>query len=498
MNVSVNLATRPFVELRPLLARLKLAMIALALLATGLILGLRLLKNKADVATAQMDALKSQTAEYQSRMLSNEMRMKQPQNKAVLERAQFLNELFAKKSFSWTAVMMDLENVLPAGRAGDEHRSSDQQGWRGDDPAAGDGCSREGGGAGAEPREVEAVPFAEALERVASGEPAGKQRFGAAACRHSGRGTVRHSERVQSAFSRGDEADASVGEVSRQVWRGRSGSASGEEENGCSTFAWSTSGACTPGRCAMSARIDAVTVKQPRFGGALGRRANVAVVAEKTRGALTALNLHFAGVAVLLLLNVYLLVHMAYLWQTARSQDADAVAQQRIQLKTAQIAAAPLEGLDGKLTRSTGDADDFYQRRLPYAYSQAYSELGRLATKYNAKLTRVSYAYTPLYLNGTQSAAQDPSLTEIRMDASLTGDYKPLVQLINELERDKTFFLISAVTLTGQQSGTVSLRLKVTSYLRPVKGDEKAEPLPAESGDAEDAPSAAGAGGSAQ
>jgi type IV pilus assembly protein PilN len=115
MNVSVNLATRPFVELRPLLARLKLAMIALALLAIGLILGLRMLKAKADAATAQMDALKSQTAEYQNRMLSNEMRMKQPQNKAVLERAQFLNELFAKKSFSWTAVMMDLENVLPAG-----------------------------------------------------------------------------------------------------------------------------------------------------------------------------------------------------------------------------------------------------------------------------------------------------------------------------------------------------------------------------------------------
>lgn len=236
----------------------------------------------------------------------------------------------------------------------------------------------------------------------------------------------------------------------------------------------------------MSARADAVTVKQPRFGGALGRRANVAVVAEKTRGALTALNLHFAGLALLALLNVYLLVHMAYLWQTARSQDADALAQERIQLQTAKIAAAPLEGLDGKLARSTDEADSFYARRLPYAYSQAYSELGRLAAKYNAKLTRVSYAYTPLYLNGTQSTSQDPSLTEIRMDASLTGDYKPLVQLINELERDKAFFLISAVTLTGQQSGSVSLRLKVTSYLRPVKGGEKAEPLPAESGDADD------------
>ena len=41
--------------------------------------------------------------------------MRQPQNRAVLERSQFLNALFASKSFSWTAVMMDLERVLPAG-----------------------------------------------------------------------------------------------------------------------------------------------------------------------------------------------------------------------------------------------------------------------------------------------------------------------------------------------------------------------------------------------
>ena len=115
MLVTLNLATRPFVELRPLLAKLRLTMIALALLATGLIIGLRALKDRADVATAQMDSLKSQTADYQSRMLKNEARMKQPQNRAVLERAQFLNELFAKKSFSWTAVMMDLERVLPYG-----------------------------------------------------------------------------------------------------------------------------------------------------------------------------------------------------------------------------------------------------------------------------------------------------------------------------------------------------------------------------------------------
>ena len=41
--------------------------------------------------------------------------MRQPANAAVLDRAHFLNALFLRKSFSWTAVMMDLETVLPTG-----------------------------------------------------------------------------------------------------------------------------------------------------------------------------------------------------------------------------------------------------------------------------------------------------------------------------------------------------------------------------------------------
>ncbi|WP_263368246.1 PilN domain-containing protein [Edaphobacter bradus] len=115
MRVSVNLATRPFVELRPLFARLRLAMVGLALLAVGLWFGLRALDMKAKAAQAQMDELKAKTQEYQQQRQRNEARMHQPQNMAVLERSQFLNALFAGKSFSWTAVMMDLEKVLPTG-----------------------------------------------------------------------------------------------------------------------------------------------------------------------------------------------------------------------------------------------------------------------------------------------------------------------------------------------------------------------------------------------
>jgi type IV pilus assembly protein PilN len=115
MRVSVNLATRPFVELRPLFARLRLAMGLLALLAIGLGFGLHALNKRAQAAQARMDDLRGKTLAYQQERQKNEARMRQPQNQAVLQRSEFLNDVFAKKSFSWTSVMMDLERVLPEG-----------------------------------------------------------------------------------------------------------------------------------------------------------------------------------------------------------------------------------------------------------------------------------------------------------------------------------------------------------------------------------------------
>jgi type IV pilus assembly protein PilN len=115
MRISVNLANRPFVELRPLFARLRLAMFVLTVMAVGFWFALRTLEAKARVAQAQMDQLKAKTQQYQHERQVNEARMHQPQNMAVLERSQYLNAVFARKSFSWTAVMMDLERVLPTG-----------------------------------------------------------------------------------------------------------------------------------------------------------------------------------------------------------------------------------------------------------------------------------------------------------------------------------------------------------------------------------------------
>ena len=208
-------------------------------------------------------------------------------------------------------------------------------------------------------------------------------------------------------------------------------------------------------------------------------------ITERARALITTLNLHFAGVALLALFDLYLIVHLIFLWQGLGANDADALDQQHVQLIAAQLAARPLRGLDKKLVASTHDADAFYQTRLPYADSQVADEIGKLAIKTGVHWTHAQYTYLP-------SLSGKDALTEISVDASVSGDYRPIVLFINDLERDKVFFVINGVSLSGQQTGQVNLRLRLTTYLRPPNPDELSAEMPVA---AADSPGSNGTGG---
>jgi Tfp pilus assembly protein PilO len=190
----------------------------------------------------------------------------------------------------------------------------------------------------------------------------------------------------------------------------------------------------------------------------------------RARALLTAVNLHYAGVAALLVVVLYMVVHLLFLSESLKSHNADALSQQRTLLTTARLQAQPLRGLDSKITASNQDADTFYAERLPYAYSQVLSELGRLTQKSNVRLANVQYAQTPVLSAGN-------ALTELHMDASVSGDYRPIVEFINGLERDRKFFLVNGINLSGQQTGMVNLRIRLTTYLRtPNAAEASAQP----------------------
>jgi type IV pilus assembly protein PilO len=167
------------------------------------------------------------------------------------------------------------------------------------------------------------------------------------------------------------------------------------------------------------------------------------------------LNLHIAGVGLLVMLNIFLLVKLGLAWRDLGSSRQQQLQQEQLTLAQLEAQNAKLNGLPEKVDLSRKQAEKFYTDRIPAHDSSMIGELGNLVSTSKVRLTRASYTATPA-LEG---------LDEVRIDANLAGDYSGMMHFINGVERDKTFFVISALTLTGQQGGLVNLRLRLTTYL---------------------------------
>jgi hypothetical protein len=61
-----------------------------------------------------MTKLKTELAEFDREKSQAEAMLNQPQNRTVRDQSRFLNDLFARKEFSWTLAFEQLEQVMPA------------------------------------------------------------------------------------------------------------------------------------------------------------------------------------------------------------------------------------------------------------------------------------------------------------------------------------------------------------------------------------------------
>jgi len=179
---------------------------------------------------------------------------------------------------------------------------------------------------------------------------------------------------------------------------------------------------------------------------------------------------HVVGFAVLLVLAVGLAIRLGLDWAAMNSRSSNVLTGKQIQLKALELQTAPLRGLDKRVEKTRAQIDAFYGKRIPPNYSVISTRIGDLAVSSGVRLTRVQYA---------QEKPDDSGLTEISMDSGISGDYPAIMRFVNSLERNQTFFIIRAMSLTGQQSGLVNLRLRVSTWLRPA--DAEASGLPADS-----------------
>ena len=114
MRFNLNLATHPYEDVRrfymkwlPLLAALALITIALTVKAYLTYVDGRKIEDQISQRRTQIDQL-------QKEQMAAQQTLNLPENSGASHQAQFLNDLFHRKAFSWTQVMADLEKIMPA------------------------------------------------------------------------------------------------------------------------------------------------------------------------------------------------------------------------------------------------------------------------------------------------------------------------------------------------------------------------------------------------
>jgi type IV pilus assembly protein PilO len=165
---------------------------------------------------------------------------------------------------------------------------------------------------------------------------------------------------------------------------------------------------------------------------------------------------HYAGLGLLIVVVAGLAIRVGMDWAETHGSANDELAGKQVQLRALEMETAPLRGLDKRVEESRGEMKEFYGQRIAPSYSSFSSRIGDLEVKSGVRLSRM------LYTQGQQTG----DLTEISLDAGISGDYPQIMRFVNGLERDQNFFVVRGMSLTGQQGGMVNLRLRVSTWMR--------------------------------
>jgi len=128
--------------------------------------------------------------------------------------------------------------------------------------------------------------------------------------------------------------------------------------------------------------------------------------------------------------------------------------QLRAQLTSKNRQVEPLRGLDKKIPLAMQQIDDFYKTRFSAHDSDVAETLGILSKQTGVKIESTKYK------------TDDPESVGLRreeIEASIEGDYQPLMKFLNGLERSKVFFIVNSIGL-ATQNGPIKLQINLETY----------------------------------
>jgi len=113
MRTSINLATKPFVNVRPFVVTTAvLGATALVLTLLLLMVGVSTWRERA-TTLARLRGLESERSRLIAAQARLESELRTPATQQLLERTRFLNQLIRQKGLSWTELFFDLQQCLP-------------------------------------------------------------------------------------------------------------------------------------------------------------------------------------------------------------------------------------------------------------------------------------------------------------------------------------------------------------------------------------------------
>jgi type IV pilus assembly protein PilN len=113
VRLNINLATKPYQDVRRVLKQWGGLVLLLAVCTAALVwFAVSSWRESRDV-NARISELRSEIAALDRQHSQALAVLRLPQNASVVETSKFLNGLIARKSFSWTRVFMQLEEIMP-------------------------------------------------------------------------------------------------------------------------------------------------------------------------------------------------------------------------------------------------------------------------------------------------------------------------------------------------------------------------------------------------
>lgn len=115
MRLNINLASMPYEDLRRITFRWITGLAVLLLLTAGVCFYAVTTWRESRDVNQQISNLRQEIRTLDSEKAAGLALLNRPDNQKTTEQSNFLNQLIARKAFSWTRVFMDLEKLMPPG-----------------------------------------------------------------------------------------------------------------------------------------------------------------------------------------------------------------------------------------------------------------------------------------------------------------------------------------------------------------------------------------------